>query len=228
MTILIALAHEDFVFLASDSLRRDLLHTNVKNTVSKMRISGSNGLIMAGRNMDRNKFADALIECRDAGEPFIDAANRLAPGLFAEKLTLLQKLPVSEREQTVMSVYGEAHDHGCTAFVHQVGHPCAWAFSFKGVFVSEMVISQNSIARAVRFAFSTGRIPLDVWAQSVVADAIVHMSHAVDFPCDIALLQPRREPISGRITLSSAAAPEFEVPISPQDLFYQPGSVQNF
>lgn len=178
--------------------------------------------------MDRTEFANALIARRDEGEPFIDAANRLAPSLFAEKYADLKKLPASERQQCVMSVYGEVYDRGCTAHVHQVGEPSAWALPFKGVFVNNPAILDRCMLKAISMAHHGNRIALDVWAKSVVVDAIAHMPRAVGFPCDIALLQPQREPIIRQIMPASRPDPDFEMPIFPSELVFQPGDVVNF
>lgn len=181
--------------------------------------------------MDRTKFADALIERRNAGEPFITTANALAPKLFAEKHADLQKLSPDKRKQMVMSVYGEAHDDGCTAYAHNIGHPSTWAFPFKGVFVSDPKMIESSINKANKArerANSVDCVPLDLWAKSVLIEAIRCMPDRVDFPCDIALLQFGREPIVDRITCDWVPDPKFEVPISESELTYRQGTVQKF
>lgn len=225
MTILLALATDNFVFLASDTRRTDLLLPHLKLSASKMRVARSTALVMAGKNVDRTKFADRLIAARGQGEPFIAAAQSIAPELFEEKRAMLPHLPEHHRSQVVFSIYADVDEQGCEATVHQLGDPASFAFTLKGVFVNHPEWIPMCLAAANRF-IDQGILALDTWAKAMIAFAAKQPKYGVDFPCELALLRPGMDPVLGQEILPDTPQdPAFSVEISLAATEYQPGPI---
>lgn len=228
MTILISLAHHEFVFLAADTQRVDLIIPNFIQTVNKTRHLDFSALAMAGKNVDRTAFADRLIERRATGEPFGIAATSVAHDLFAEKANLLQQLPPGNRRQVVFTIYGEASANGCTAQAHQIGYPESFSFPYTGILISGGdTFSKLGKLIADQLLHKETGLALDVWAVRTLAAAVHGNAPHIGFPCDLILLRKgKKAQVKHCLNAEDLRPdPDWSMPLSPTDLEFSLGQM---
>lgn len=189
MTVIIAYATPNFAFLAADSFRWDLVERRNLGPVEKLHRAGpSSAFAMGGAYIDRSRLSAGLIEARCCGEPFVDAARRLSPPLFAEARTVMRSKGV-EGQQFCISWYAEVASDGCRIHRHRLPDNTLDLVNGLNLMAPDTAWLAAQSREIIKQATHQGRLALDRFAFQLIGIAATRHPTSVGYPATACILR---------------------------------------
>lgn len=190
MTVILAYAGKDFVFLGTDSYRHDLVQNRNVGPVKKLHRPTDNSMFACGGQLiDRDKFSVMLTCAKQGGVPFVDGAAMLAPPLFEENKAVQARYNFFGK-QFLFNWYAECEAGRCLMQQHGLPENLVKeveGFDCMGPDTPWLVNTAQEVENSLKL--HDGAMQIDLWAFDIIAAASEKHPTSVGFPANFSILR---------------------------------------